>query len=536
MHNAKTIEASPPVAVGMPEQNSWHISRQLSLNSLSGAVRFAILTGIYFLTYPYMLHSLGPERFGLWALGLAVSQWIAAGDLGIAGSLMKFVPEHWNTRNIPRISQLATAGLLVIAPLGAILVALVWAFRHDLLGLLSIPRQYRGDMMWLILGMPIIFLINLLASFISSIISGIQRMDISNFIYSATMGVSGVGIFFVLSRGYGLVGLMANAALAAILWVVLLICAVRWLVPGLRIAPKLVQRSDVQELLHFGAYLQVAMFAGALAIPTVRVLLSRYVSLASVSYFELASGMAMQARSFFIIVTLPLVPATSHLASMQGHEKLSRLYRFSVRFLLFSALPAALLIIVLAPSFIRIWLGSGVPYVASTFSLLGLAWMINAPAIPAYFMSQGLGYPKYQMYCQCLVLLATATLGYFLVRTFGYYGAVMGLVLGIFVATVFIMERCHRLLNIRFREMWDISFLKVILVNVSLYLAVVYLLHGRTIGGLPELIFISVGYIAVYVMLIISFRSIRGSDSEIGRAMLPPFFSKFLFGRDATPD
>ena len=107
-------------------------------------MRFVVLTGIYFLTYPYMLHSLGSQRFGLWALGLAVSQWIVAGDLGIAGSLMKFVPEHWSNRNVERINQLASAGFLILAFVGLTFMASVWLLRHRLLSLLRVPGEYHA--------------------------------------------------------------------------------------------------------------------------------------------------------------------------------------------------------------------------------------------------------------------------------------------------------------------------------------------------------------------------------------------------------
>lgn len=509
------------------------MARQFSVNSLSGGVRFFVLTGIYFFTYPYMLHSLGPQRFGLWALGLAVSQWIAAGDLGIAGTLLKFIPEHWDSRSIERINELTTAGMVILSVAGLSLVTLVWLLRFRLLSLLNIPLEYRAEMMWLIWGMPAVFFLNLTATGLTSVLNGIQRMDVSNFIYSAVMGVNGAGIFFVLSRRYGLIGLMANAGFAAFLWIVITLGALKILVPDFGLVPRRLRRSDIRCLMQFGLNLQGAMIAGALAIPTVRVLLSRYVSLAAVSYFELASGMALQARSLFQTVMLPLVPASSQLAVRHDMEGVAGLYRISSRFLLFSALPAGLLITAIAPNFTRLWLGSAEGAVASTLILLALGWTANCASIPAYFVIQGLGFPKYQMYCLTVFEVLTASLGYGLVKVFGYYGAVVGIVIAMVVAAVYIIERFHRLMGYPLGDLIDLKDLKVGLVNLGLFVPFLLILRGREISSLLHLVLVAVLYVAIYGVLIIALHCVPESELPIARQFLPRSLLRVLFGRAA---
>jgi O-antigen/teichoic acid export membrane protein len=523
--------STSPTTPRPPGGISTGFSRQVSLNSFSGGLRFVVLTGIYFLTYPYMLHSLGPQRFGLWALGLAVSQWIVAGDLGIAGTLMKFVPEHWNNRNIGRINQLASAGFVILAMVGLTFMVSVWLLRYRLLSLLRVPSAYQPEMLLLIWGMPCVFFLNLLATGLTSVLNGIQRVDVSNIIYSGIMGLYGVGVFFVLSRHYGLTGLMLNAGLAAVLWIVVSIYALKHLVPGFRFEPGRIGRSDIRDLLRFGAYLQGAMIAAALAIPTTRVLLSRYVSLSAVSYFELASGMALQARSFFNMTMVPLIPAASHLGSQRAGEKIFTLYRLSFRFLMFLVFPAGLLIAALAPSFTRIWLGSEIPHVAYTLGLLSLAWMANALSIPAYFIVQGLGFPKYQMYCQLLYESVVLVLGSVLVRGFGYYGAVAGLMAGLVAAAAYIIYRFHQLTKYSFRGLWDSAILKVSLINLILFLPAWTLLRGREMPNLFSLAVASGLYVTIYLVLIIALRCISEREWRIARDLLPPGFLRIAFNR-----
>jgi len=99
------------------QQQSLKIKR----NAISGIYRFAILTVVYFLTYPYMLHHLGTERFGMWALALVVSQSLGTQDLGISGALMRFIPEHWNNGGSLRIWELASTAIFLLAGIGVLL-------------------------------------------------------------------------------------------------------------------------------------------------------------------------------------------------------------------------------------------------------------------------------------------------------------------------------------------------------------------------------------------------------------------------------
>src|ERR1700719_3671696 len=245
------------------QQQSLKIKR----NAISGIYRFAILTVVYFLTYPYMLHHLGTERFGMWALALVVSQSLGTQDLGISGALMRFIPEHWNNGGSLRIWELASTAIFLLAGIGVLLATGLFVTRGELVNLLKIPQALQNEMSLLLVGMAGAFFLNLVSSGLTAILIGIHRIDIGNITYTVTAIAQAVGVFLVLSRGYGLLGLTLNAVLTALLWTLSTWILLRRCMPGFRLHPSLIRRADAVSLLRYASNIQAAGLGSFLTVP-----------------------------------------------------------------------------------------------------------------------------------------------------------------------------------------------------------------------------------------------------------------------------
>jgi len=500
---------------------SREYSLKLRRNSVSGVCRVAVLTAVYFLTYPYMLRHLGTERFGMWALALVISQSLGTQDLGISGALMSFIPEHWNTGGSIRIRELASTAIFLLAGIGITLSIAVFVFRDNLVSLLKIPAPLQIEMSWLLVGMTLVFFLNLLSSGLTAILIGIHRMDISNVTFTAAAIVQAGGVFLVLHRGYGLLGLTVSSVCTAFLWGLTTWILLHRCMPDFRLRASLVRRADAVSLLRYGSNIQAAGLGSFLTVPPIKILLSRYVSLASVSSFELASGMAMQLRSVFLMAAMPLIPASAHFNSEKAATKLGTLYRQSFRYIVLVALPVFTIAALLAPGFVEFWLHKGTPYVASTLVLLLLGWFFNTLILPAYFMLQGQGFARYQVCVASLQALCSAFCGYALVKIFGYYGAVAGLVIGLTVAAIYLLWQYPRLCPESAGRLVDKSILTAVVINGSLSLSFIFKPQWREIHQPLELALLALAFLAAYALLLIFF----GSFSQAERNGFKSFWS-----------
>jgi O-antigen/teichoic acid export membrane protein len=524
-------EGNPVVLTDAPVANlgpSGEYALKLRRNSVSGVCRVAVLTAVYFLTYPYMLHHLGTERFGMWALALVVSQSLGTQDLGISGALMSFIPVHWNTGGSARIRELASTAIFLLAAMGMLLGIGVFFFRNELVSLLKIPTPLRNEMSWLLVGMAVVFFLNLLSSGLTAILIGIHRMDISNVTYTAAAIVQAGGVFLVLHRGYGLLGLTVSYVCTAFLWGLTTWILLHRCLPDFRLRASLIRRADAVSLLRYGSNIQAAGLGSFLTVPPIKILLSRYVSLASVSSFELASGMAMQLRSVFLMAAMPLIPASAHFNSEKAVIKLGLLYRQSLRYIVLVALPVFSVAAVLSPGFTEFWLRKGTPYVASTLVLLLVGWFLNTLILPAYFMLQGQGFARYQVYVASIQAVCSALFGYTLVQLFGYYGAITGLVIGLSVAAVYLLWQYPRLCPEGAGRLVDKSLLVAVVVNAILLFPFIFKPHWRQIHHPLGLALLTIAYLSAYVLLLVSFGCLSQTERKGIKSLWSSSLVRFL--------
>jgi O-antigen/teichoic acid export membrane protein len=497
------------------------LSVQLGRNAASGFLRFAVLTLIYFITYPYMIHKLGPERFGLWVVALAVGQIIPVIDLGVAGALMKQIPPFWVRGEKKRILELGSTATALLLGVGSLCGAIIIALRQPIAHWLRIPAEMRNELTWLLVGIAAVCLINLVASGWSAVLSGIRRTDLTNSAYTAAAVAHAAGIFVVLEADYGLMGLLINAGLMAMLWLILTWFFLRRYVPGFGLHAEQFSRDDAQSILQYGLSIQFAGAGGFLSIPAIKFILSRYTSLSSVSYFELASGITMQLRSAFLQAAIPLAPAAAELSPRLESEEVKRLYQTTLRLLFLGSLPAFSVGVALAPGFVALWLGEANPTVAATLCLLLLGWFINTLTLPAYFILQGQGLARHQAYYASLQLACTLMFGSALASTGGYYGGVLAMVAALSLTSCYLIWQFHRLSKMPFAAVVRGPLLRVFAGNAVLMGLFFVNPTWRTVSHPAALAVLGLVYLGLYGLLLLILRRFLLEDLQALSELYP---------------
>jgi O-antigen/teichoic acid export membrane protein len=446
---------------------------RLAANSLMGAIRFVAVSAVYLFMYPFLLKSLGPLRFGLWALLCIPSQYAAIGDLGLSNALIKMVAEAPPEKNTTDLHRLLGSATLTFLVLGAVLTAAVGLNQQRILAWLHISSELLSDARILLLGAAALIWIILLENVYIALLSGLHRMDLAHAIQIESALLSALGIFVAIRLQTGLIGLMlSNVLTASVVWATaVLVCRrvarIRWTwVP-------LVGWNAERSLLRFGLYLYVAALSSLLLDPSIKMLLTRYGSLALVSYFELASRIVIQIRAFFQNILLPLLPASSLFSNEM--RALRSLFGRSIRLLCLGAIPIYLAMITLAPSIVHLWLGKELPLVQNAMPILAFGWLLNILTIPAYLFIQGMNFPRAAMWCSLIQGLICIGGSYFLIPKLGLYGAAFCEALGLTVAAAYVFARFLRICPMDFREIFGNSAARALGIPVA-FAAALYLL------------------------------------------------------------
>jgi len=290
--------------------------------------------------------------------------------------------------------------------------------------------------------------INLLFSITTSTFNGMQRMDITNAVMSLFWILNGLLMYFALSAGYGLKGLVyANIIATVIAQSINLIIFFK--IVGFRISKLLpVHFSQVGKLFRYGKHIFIGAVANGVHIHYDKLLLSSFLGLVPVSSYEIASRVVQQMRQIPILIFNPLLPAVSEMQTRNDSEGIKKYYLNASKYLIVSLIPLFGFIGFFAKPLLEIWLGEGNDLAIVTLQIFIISNFLNLLTAPGYFVTLGIGRPQYSMYISIIGLASNLILSYVFLRIFGYFGVVTGTVTALVGSSMIFLVLIHKCLRI----------------------------------------------------------------------------------------
>jgi O-antigen/teichoic acid export membrane protein len=401
---------------GFPAQPAPSLLRNTAFNAAAAGLSLAVSLVLS----PVLLAALGLERFGLWSLLWAITGSLGLIDLRLVAAVAPLAAAAWTRHEQDRLARLASTGVVFYAALGAVelLGAAAWVRTPALVA--WIPAAFRGEgrvALELAVG---VFALGSVTSVFTSLLYSVQRFDLAACITMATTALRGTALVVVARRGGGLEplllveGAVAGAQCAASAW------AVKRLLPGV----DLMRRPDpgaARELIGFGGKLQVAHAAHLIGLHGDKLLLSGFLGLSAVAYYDLGSKVAYLMRGLPLLLISATMPAASALEAAGDRPRLWRFYLTGTRMLVFAATP------------LLVFAGTGVdaPEARVAVWVLALGYYLNLVSGMANSVAVGIGKPELEMRRSLLAGSANLALSAALIPLMGFAGAPLGTALAL---------------------------------------------------------------------------------------------------------
>lgn len=412
-------------AVTMP------LRERVAKNALSNGIQFVWVTGLTFVVTAYMVRRLGTERYGIWALSMGLVLFRLS-NLGIDRALIKFVAAYWEKGDVHGVTELVNTALGLYITIGGIVCSLLLVIADLLVTtVFEIPVELQAEATFVIIGSVVVGLLDLVFSVFRSVLWGLQRMDITSLVIVVTRTIYAMGVFLVLERGYGLRGLVLNSAVMSLSSGAMMAYFSRRVWPGLRMNVGLFRAARIREILGFGAHIQAAEAILIFREPLTKALLSHYLSLEHVAFFDLATRIPTALYELFRAMAMAMLPAVSGLQAANNLLGAERLYARVVKGLFLVSLPVVALAVLLSRPVTAVWLGPGYRITAETMQVLTVGWSIGILAMPIYIVTQALGVPQVTTYGVSSGAVLNGLLSFLLVQAFGYPGLVLGVLLAL---------------------------------------------------------------------------------------------------------
>lgn len=371
---------------------------------------------------PYVLRTLGTERFAILTLAWTVIGYFGFLDLGLGRAATQLIAALLGQNRRAEINRVVWSSLLIQTALGVagaiIIAALAPVIARDVLRIADplLRTETRTTLTFVALGLPLV----LLSGTFSGVLEAHQRFDLMNLVRVpanlATIAIPAAGAMMDASLPAIVAGIVAARACALVCLAVL---AGR--VAG-QLDPARPHWLTLRRLLGFGGWLTVSLLAVPIVMYAERLLIGGMRSLTELAHYTVPFEIVARTAVIPSAIALTLFPAFSYAQHDAG--RVHELFRRPLRLLFLFQWPLLVLLWLFAGEILAAWMGDAVAAAgAPVLRLLAFSFFLNAFAHIALAGVQGLGRPDLKAKLDLVEVPAFLTLAVLLIPPFGIAGA-----------------------------------------------------------------------------------------------------------------
>jgi len=459
------------------------LSAKIMRSVVFGGLRYVVIAPIPFVMTPLILHRIGVAGYGTWAVFLAINGLTSLTDLGLVGTLSKFVAESHARRDFHGLTRLLNSGLTLFLLLDCVIAAALWYAAPLLAG-----RLFHGstaattELIFLLRCFVVVIAANIVTQLFASITTGLQRLDLTNIVSTANTALSALLGGFLLLRGWGLRGLVYGYIGSGFITVAIYLIVVRRLLPQVALNPMRFHRTEARKMFGYSLRLYVTQAAVMVHNQVEKVFLAMLVGVASVGWYDIASDIALKVRGFIGIILSPVLPAASELNALADESRVRELYYRTHKYLALFGVPAVCYVISISNRFVELWLGPSMIVIAIPLCVLLAVNYVNLATGPGFLIFAGSGYMKPGIQSALLGLVVNVVLSLVLIYKFGFAGAVVGTSTALIVAAVYFVATFHRRTRYSISRVLQDSYLKPILCSVAILVGLLAIRSTKDMG------------------------------------------------------
>jgi O-antigen/teichoic acid export membrane protein len=395
------------------------ITRNTFLNF--GGLSFPLLVGVAVM--PIITHNLGPARFGLLGLTLALLEYSGLFDLGLGRATTKHVAEKLAMGD-DEVSHLVVVSILSQLAFGAV-GGVAFALSAPLLAnyVFVIPPEMKAEAISVFRVLGALIPATLLLVSLRGVLEAAHRFDLSNAVRIPSSLASFLIPAIASSKGYTLPAIMAMFFISRMVFCAASAIAVhkafptfRWSLPD--------DWSMLRPLLAFGGWMSVSNVVSPLLVYLDRFMLGAFVGLSAVGYYTAPFDGVVRMLIVPASLVNALFPSVSGMHATGDTTGIKRVFAKAVRNMTLILAVPAIVLLFFGPMLLRFWLGEAFAEQGGTaVRILAFGVLMNSLAhIPSSFIV-AMGRPDVNAKFHMVELLVHLPIAYLLIHRLGVTGA-----------------------------------------------------------------------------------------------------------------
>lgn len=453
MEQEKTVDrqqasVTPDHQQQSPPGQTHKLVRNAFFNSFSWVA--SVIVNI--VTIPIIVHYLGLEGYGIYALLTGLFGYFSLMDLGMGQGVVKYVAQYAGLNDHDAVSHLVNGSFIVQLGIGLLGVAALWTFNDAIIRLLNVSDVYYADARDGLYISSVGFLVTMLMANFSNALQGLQKYEVvgkANLFLSILTTVATV---VLLLWGGGLVGIIWISVAGAVITFVVFVALLKRNFNEYRFSWK-VPISHLKLLAAFGNFMLVSRIAHALNTYFIRYIVSAFVGPAAVTFIVVPTKLLSFLQGGIGSIAAVILPFASESIARERQDEFRRLYLKAARTVACISIPMFVFLIVYSRQILTLWMGNGfADEVWVIQAIIGTTFMISSFTILPTNAILGLGLSKHVASFTAGVAVLSLLLCTVLTSAFGTIGAAAGVLATQVMAFPFVWFVTVRTLSIPWKE------------------------------------------------------------------------------------
>lgn len=400
---------------------------KISKNALSNIVGLFVQIAIAFVLSPFLVHTLGDTKYGIWTIAVAFTGYMNLLDLGISSAINKYVAKYDCLNDQEKINAILSSALTLFCIVAVLIIFISPLMAEFIITLINFEESLNDIVYLLIIIVSFDISIFIVRGLFKGAFAGYQQYSVINVVQIGSAIYKGIMFYMFLSSGYGLISMGIISITANLCTLVIFYLWLKKSYPEVSIRIGLFEKKQASKILHYSKFTFLAMFANQIIYYTDAFVIGYFLSAAAVTYYSIPWTLAEYAKKVSISISQTYMPAISEKEASGDMDTVKSLYLSGTKYMIIISNLLSIGVFVLGGAFISLWMG---PKYKELCEMVLIIMFVNqyflGPQLISYSILQGLAKQRVYSIVSFGVSVVNLILSILLVQKWGIVGVAIG--------------------------------------------------------------------------------------------------------------
>lgn len=458
------------------------LAERISLNALVKNMHFVLQLVAAFVMTPLILRAIGAVDYGYWVLVSTFIGYYGLLDFGLSSASGRYISRAIGKNNKNEIVTVFNTILVLFGAIG--LICLLISLLFILFGSFIIPSG--SDILlfsYLILIMGVSFAISFPVRAFYGLLTSYMRHDFLSVAGTCKILITNIGIFLVLDKGYGIIGMALMVSVGSIFEYILTIYYSYKVFPELTISKKHIDLGYIKSLFNYSGISFLIQLSDLLRFRVDAIVISKYVGLSQVAHYSIGVRL-IELFGQLMTNTIGIIsPIFSQYEGAGDQANIVKRFIQITKFSIIIACYVGMTIVIYGKAFIERWMGPDFYDSYLVLMILILPYIVAFMQNPSSGLFYGVSQHHKYAAINCTEGALNLLLSLILVQYYGILGVAMGTSLSMLVTKLFIQPFVIcKIIKIKFTDYCSMLFIvsiKTLIPLITYYFAIVSYLKSE---------------------------------------------------------